>query len=207
MGSSTFHNFVLRKPGSHTLSNSCGVAVVQLCARSCVHVCQFLFHACFHLHKGYGWRYNSSNDRRKQLCVQYPGMVFCTASCPSFYVHRHGSSSWSPPPPKHLLMSSEISHNNVGWSDSGRTLSGSPPVSSPSLPPLDEFSLSARQWQLLFFKCIERTWGCTWVCVSCSARTCRQGSFRRSERKTRKDTEIKMPICEHRRKPIILLWL
>lgn len=54
-------------------------------------------------------------------------VFFSTASCPSFKSPRHGSSSWTPPPSKHLLMSSEISHSNVGRSDSGW---------KPSAPPL-----------------------------------------------------------------------
>lgn len=210
MGSSTFHNFVLRKLGSHTLSNSFGVAVVQFCALACVRACVSVSISCMRpslqrLGMKIQRRWLRPRQEEAALCpISRDGFLY---SLLSFLLLPLSWIQLVIPPPKHLLMSSEISHNNVGRSDSGRTLSGSPPASSPSLPPLDEFSLSARQWQLLFFKCIERTWGCTWVCVSCSVRACRQGSFRCSERKTRKDSEIKVPICEHRRKPIILLWL
>lgn len=94
MGSSTFHNFVLRKPGSHTLGNSFGVAVVQLCARARVRACVSVSISRMRpslqrlrMKIQLRWR------QEEAALVQYPGMVFCTASCPSFYFHRHGSSS------------------------------------------------------------------------------------------------------------------
>lgn len=183
MGSSTFHNFFSWKPDSHAL-----IAIEWLLCNFCVHalvrVCQFLFYdkaglvstwrteRLHHLHQGHWWSCNSGDCRRKQLCEE---------------------ASIAPPScPKYVLMSSEISHNNVGRRDSRRSVCQCAPL---WFPPVGKFLYD--NGGLCFS-------GCT-GCGRHAARTLfAERSFRCSEYQTRKDSEIKVPICERRRKPIIL---
>lgn len=120
--------------------------------------------------------------------------------------HTHALSPDERKGQKHLLMSSEISHNNAGRSDSRQTPSGNTGLSSHLLLSFYVLLITpppARQWRLLFLG-LHSTGVKTCPSATNQSQVCTARWKRKKRRRRRIVGRNKIvPICQRGGKPII----